>query len=444
MVCKITDYTEWAMNDWGNVNFGDKRLNNRAVHIGADFFRNPYSSPPKMLRSNKKIKGFYRFMDSEKVTHEKLIASHTTQAVSRLADYPLILSVQDSTTLTFDREYKIEGLYDVGNIPGIVVHNTISVVPRKEYGIIDGLLHQTVVHRVEKDKRTHENSESRVWRESIDSVPKPKNTTIVDVMDRGADALETMHFAIANSHEFIIRAKQNRDVEGKTDYLLDFARALPTQTTIPLEVNKSNVQKKRIATLRVAYTSVKLDTPKNNPHIPPLVCTIVHVGEQNPPKKQEPVEWFLLTSLPVQSIDDALQITKYYSYRWIIEEYHKCMKTGFRLEKTQLHTLNRIENLLGFISVSAIKLLQMRDIARINPNANALEYATEEDIKIVCAYYEVKEKHMTVDRFLRYIAQMGGFLNRKSDGNPGWQSIWEGWKFFIGLKEGVRLKLRCG
>ena len=123
------------------------------------------------------------------------------------------------------------------------------------------------------------------------------------------------------------------------------------------------------------------------------------------------------------------------------------MKTGFRLEQTQLKKLQRIENLLGFIAVSSVKLLQLRDIMRNNPTADAQEYVEKEDINIVGAYYKIENTAMTINRFLRYIAQMGGFLNRKSDGNPGWQSIWEGWKFYLGLKEGVRLQkegLICG
>ena len=116
------------------------------------------------------------------------------------------------------------------------------------------------------------------------------------------------------------------------------------------------------------------------------------------------------------------------------------MKTGFRLEETQLKTLQRIENLLGFIAVSSVKLLQLRDIVRNDPKADAKEYVEKEDIDIVRAYYKIQEKEMTIEIFLKHIAQMGGFLNRKSDGNPGWQSIWEGWKFFLGIKEGVRLQ----
>ena len=194
------------------------------------------------------------------------------------------------------------------------------------------------------------------------------------------------------------------------------------------------------------FSKITLPQTENNNNLP-LNCSIVHVFETGCADNQEPLEWFILTSLDVKTFDEALKIVKYYSFRWIIEEYHKCMKTGFRLEQTQLKKLQRIENLLGFIAVSAVKLLQLRDIVRNDPSADAQEYVEKTDVDIVRAYYKIEEKDMTIDQFLRNIAQMGGFLNRKSDGNPGWQSIWEGWKFFLGLKEGVRLQkegLICG
>lgn len=439
---ELTDYETWAQNEWGRVAFGDERLNSRAVSIGAAFYRSPFVSPPQMLKSLKKIKAFYRFMDSNKVSHEGLITHHTRESRERISAYPLVLAVEDSTTINLERAYVVEGGYDIGNVQGVVVHNTISVIPLNDYGIVDGLLHQTIVRRTEKSQRDPEYNETRTWKESIDAVKKPKNTIIVDVMDRGADALEVMHCSKKNNHEFIIRAKQNRYIkDDKHDHLFDFTKALTPQGSFNLDLK---TPRDRRATLHVAYANVTLDTPKNKHTIPPLNATIIHVYEHEPQEK-EPIEWYLLTSLTIKSLNDARQIIRYYSYRWTIEEYHKCLKTGFRLEKTQLHTLKRIENLLGFISVSAIKLLQIRDIIRRNPNANALEYVTKEDTEIIQAYYHTKEKTITIDKFLRHIAQMGGFLNRKSDGNPGWESIWNGWKFFMTLKEGVHLRMkRCG
>jgi len=441
-----TNYFGMAKEDWDNVNFGDKRLNDRAILIGGEFLKNPFVSPPKMMKSFKATKAFYRFMDSDKVSHEKLISTHVKKSQERLSEHKLILAIQDSTTISLNRNYEIDGLYNVGGrknskADGIIVHNTISVIPYKEYGIIDGLLHQIIHKRKPKKERNKDNNDSILWMKSIESIDtKSKDTTIVDVMDRGGDILEVMNCSLKQNHEFIIRAKHNRCLNGKHgDHLFDFTKRLPVAGHSFLEVQGNKGRKKRTAKLNVSFSKITLPPTENKKYIHSIDCSIVHVFETDCPDDQEPLEWFILTSLDVRTFDDALEILMYYSFRWIIEEYHKCMKTGFRLEQTQLKKLQRIENLLGFIAVSSVKLLQLRDIVRHNPEADAKEYVEKEDINIVGAYYKVGEKEMTIDRFLRYIAQMGGFLNRKSDGNPGWQSIWEGWKFFLGIKEGIKL-----
>lgn len=435
-------YFEAANAEWSGFDFGDKRLNSRAARIGASFLANPFATPPKMLKFDKDIKAFYRFMDSDKVSHGALVLPHTLKSKERLSEEKVVLSIQDSTTLVFDRELDVEGAYDVGSIQGVLVHNTISVIPHKNYGLVDGLLHQIVHKRKPKATRTERDNEIRLWTDSIKAVgTPPAGTIIVDVMDRGSDSLFVMHCSKENGHEFIIRAHYNRLLkEGEHKYLFDFARSLPRSGEYALSIQGGHGKKGRIAKLGIAYSKITIPSPKNHRHQTPVECNIVHVQEAPSPKVKEPLEWLLFTSLPVNSFNDALTVSKYYSYRWIIEEYHKCLKTGFRIEQTQLQTLDRIESLLGFIAVASIKLLQLRDIVRRDPQTDAKEYVEEEDIQIARAYYKVQQPTMTIDRFLRYIAQMGGFLNRKGDGNPGWQSLWDGWKFFLGLKEGVRLQ----
>ena len=440
------NYFELAKEDWVNVKFGDKRLNDRAIFISNAFLKNPFVSPPKIMKSLKATKAFYRFMNSDKVSHEKLIYTHVKKSKEKLNEHKTILAVQDSMTISLNRNYDIEGLYSVGgrkkdDAKGIVTHNTISVIPYEEYGIIDGLLNQIVHKRKPKEERNKDNNDSILWTESIEAIGvAPENTTIIDVMDRGADIMNVMDISLEYEHEFIIRAKHNRCLNGKQgDHLFDFARRLPVAGHIFLEVQGSKGRKKRTAELNISFSKVTLPSTENKKYTHFINSSIIHVFETNCPDEQEPLEWFILTSLDIVNFNDALKVTKYYSYRWIVEEFHKCMKTGFRLEQTQLKKLQRIENLLGFIAVSSVKLLQLRDIVRHNPKADAEEYVKKEDVNIIKAYYKVEKKEMTIDRFLRYIAQMGGFLNRKSDGNPGWQSIWEGWKFFLGLKEGVEL-----
>jgi len=406
---------------------------------------NPFVSPPKMMKTFKATKAFYRFMDSDKISHEKLIFTHVKKSKENISEHKTILSIQDSTTILFNRNYEIDGLYDVGGrnckTEGIIVHNTISVIPYNDYGIIDGLLHQIIHKRKPKEERNKDNNDTILWTKSIETVGTAlKNTTIIDVMDRGADIITVMEFSVKYGHEYIIRAKYNRRLnEGDGDYLFDFAKRLPVVGYTHLEVQGNKGRKKRVAKLNFSFSKVNLPLKGKKKDMQFMPCSIVRVFETDCPDIQEPLEWFILTSLEINSFKDALKVIKYYSYRWIIEEYHKCMKTGFRLEQTQLKKLKRIENLIGFIAVSSIKLLQLRDIVRNNPEADAKEYVEKEDINIVRAYYKIEKTEMTIDRFLRYIAQMGGFLNRKSDGNPGWQSLWEGWKLFLWLKEGVRL-----
>lgn len=439
---QIVQYVELSKEEWSTVDLGDQRLTDRAVKIGAKFLQNPFVSPPKMLKSPKDLKAFYRFMDSDKVSHTTLIHPHTEKAKKVISQQSVILSIQDSTTLTFKRNYEIEGLYDVGNIPGLVIHNTISVIPHNNYGIISGLLHQIINRRIPKEKRAKGNTEIKLWTESIKAVGNPsEKTTIIDVMDRGADAAEVMNCSLENQHEFILRAKYDRYVkDDEHKYLFEYAKSLQVMGQKTLKVQASNGRKKRKAKLNIAYSKITLKSPKNQQQFSPVNCNIIHVYEKDTPDSQEPLEWFLLTSLEVNTFEDAKKVIRYYTYRWIIEEFHKCLKTGFRIEQTQMKELQRIESLLGMISVSSVKLLQMRDLAKRNPNEDALKYVSGEDIKIVRAYYKTNETtQMKIGTFLRYIAQMGGFLNRKSDGNPGWQSIWEGWKFFLTLKEGVKL-----
>lgn len=103
-----TNYFGMAKEDLDNVNFGDKRLNDRATLMGGEFLKNPFVSPPKIMRSFKATKAFYRFMDSDKVSHEKLISTHVKKSQERLSKHKIILAIQDSTTVSLNRNYEIE------------------------------------------------------------------------------------------------------------------------------------------------------------------------------------------------------------------------------------------------------------------------------------------------------------------------------------------------
>ena len=282
----LTNTNEWIEDDWINVDFGDKRLNKRAKNIAFDLLRSPFDSPPKMLKESKKIKAFYRALDSEKVTHDKIISDHIQNTKNKMSNHKVILSIQDSITISLSRNYAIEGLYSVGSVQGLVVQNTISVVPEENHGVIGGLLNQIILKRKPKKRRNEKNNEIKLWLESIKAVKKPENTTVIDVCDRGADSLRVMNCSEQNGHEFVIRAQHNRVI--KEGHLFDFARNLQTIGYIDLEIQGTSFRKKRTAKLRIAFSKVTIEPSKEK--LEPMQVTIIHVLETNPPKKQEPLQ----------------------------------------------------------------------------------------------------------------------------------------------------------
>lgn len=442
MTTTVMTPDDWAYGEWHNIRIGDARLQRRAVIIGADMLRNLFESPPKMFKAPSKTKAFYRFINCAKVSHRAIINHHTQRTRWDMMLQDVVLNIQDTTTVAYAGRDDMEGLYDVGNVSGFVVHNTISVVPKEHHGFLHGLVQQSIIHRKPRVERTGADNELFCWLDGIRAAPSSK--TVIDVMDRGADSLVLMHASLTQGHEFLIRAQHDRPLQGQGTTLFHHVRTLPVAGTFLHAIKARPGKRARQATLEVRFDRVQLAAAKNDHRAPGLACTIVHAYEPNPPQGEEPLEWFLLTSLAPTCFEEAATIIEYYTYRWVIEEYHKCLKTGFRLEQSQAQSLAALENLLGLISVASVQLLQLRDLARTASAAPAKEYVGDDELKLVAAFYN-RSVEMTMDQFLRCVAMLGGFLNRKRDGNPGWQTLWTGWKYLMTLKEGARLyKKGCG
>ena len=145
----------------------------------------------------------------------------------------------------------------------------------------------------------------------------------------------------------------------------------------------------------------------------------------------------MITNLPVNSEQDAFRIVKIYRRRWLIEDYHKAVKTGFRIENNQLKQASRILALFGMIAVIATQLLAIREHCRVFPTTPVEEKTPKSWITLVERYLRVKLK--TVRDFWRALARLGGFIGRKSDGEPGWQTIWKGYKRLQDMLLGANL-----
>ena len=160
--------------------------------------------------------------------------------------------------------------------------------------------------------------------------------------------------------------------------------------------------------------------------------------EVDAPKGVDPIEWVLYTSVPVASLEDAMVIVGYYEKRWLIEEWHKVMKTGMRVEARQLKTSERLEAMMGLMSVAAVRLFQLKGEARTAPERPAEQVVPPKYVSALKAVRKLGSSiQLTVGGFFRELAKLGGFLGRRRDGEPGWMTIWRGWDKLQTMIRGV-------
>ena len=170
---------------------------------------------------------------------------------------------------------------------------------------------------------------------------------------------------------------------------------------------------------------------------------MVDVREVDPPRGVEPLRWILWTSLPTMTFAAAWRIIEYYEQRWLIEEFPKALKTGCRLEARQYETADRLEAVAGLTSVLAVRLVQLKTLARGKPELPAEHVVPKAWLTMLQALRQ-RPIH-TLRDFFRHLAGLGGFLMRKSDGEPGWITIWRGTeKLLLALRGHYALQNKCG
>ena len=154
---------------------------------------------------------------------------------------------------------------------------------------------------------------------------------------------------------------------------------------------------------------------------------------------KEPLEWILLTSVPTTTLEQAWERVDWYGHRWLDEDYHQCLKSGCRIEHRQLQTVDGLIRLLGLLSPLAVRLLQVRALAREEPERPAHEVIEPLMLAVLAQRSGHAPASMTVGTFWTEVARLGGYLARSHDGPPGWRTIWKGWLSLQTLLEGVHL-----
>lgn len=172
--------------------------------------------------------------------------------------------------------------------------------------------------------------------------------------------------------------------------------------------------------------------------------SVVEAREVDAPDGIEPLHWVLLTSEPVNRFEQAWTIIDWYEKQQIIEEYHKCLKTGCRVEHRQYKTSTRLQRVTGLLSVIAVRLLKLKSVARTDPD-RPVEQLVPRAWRTMLQRMHGNGSITTVGEFYRALARLGGFLGRKSDGEPGWITLWRGLeKLTLCLRGHRAMRQRCG
>jgi hypothetical protein len=435
------NFENWAKNQFEKLNLGDKRLNKRAQLIAKNMMKKPSASINMQSENWGESKGAYRFFDSEKVSFQKLIQPHIESVKSKISSSELVLAIQDTCYISYGHHPSVTDLGHIGaeGTSGVILHNTLAVNPFSEYLSIVGLLDQWIHNR--KDTKDDDWKETKLWQEASSRINIGiTKTKVVEVMDREGSVFDIMKHSLSLGHEFLIRTKSNKYIRNPFRHqIIEAGSKVNVAGYKEIDVQKKNGQKKRKAKLEIKYLPIEVpgSLGRKNESID---CNLVQAVEINPPENQKPLNWYLLTSVEVNSLEDALKIIKWYTYRWVIEEYHKCIKTGCKVQSKQLKSSFRIENYLGIAGIIAVKLLKIRDLMRINPNELASKVVDPLSLKIIQKYHKI-DKELTIREFYTLVAKMGGFLNRKSDGNPGWQTLWKGQLQLFWMVEGAKILL---
>ena len=380
------------------------------------------------------------------------------------------LHIEDTTTLSFNERKDVEGLGWTGHKEGrskgkgIFLHTALNArieswtENQNPQVTLQGLVSQEWWVRTEPSKHGKESKkeaferprESERWGRwyGLCDGPSPDAQWIY-VADRESDSYEIFERCTANGIDFVIRARTDRALSENARHLFAAVKEAPCLGAYTHTLRTRGKDKSRVATLEVRAINTSIKGPwRPGGWLPPFPLHVVEVQEVNAPEGVEPIQWVLLTDMCPSDFTAAHRIAQIYACRWLIEEYHKALKTGVGIEKTQLRNAGSITALLGILALVAVRLLNMKFLARTHPDTIVPTATLEpEMLDVLTAKFGKPEGGWTYASALTGVAKIGGFLARKGDGYPGWLTIWRGWNKLVILAEGLLLARaleKCG
>lgn len=458
----------WAEDEVQTADLEDRRLNKRLALLLGQLGEHPQLSIPAACGGWKETMGAYRFFDNDKTSFKKILAPHRDATVERMKSSPVVLLAQDSTE--YDENICL-GSKGLGTLKDMTkrarrLHPTVAFTPSRIcLGVVKAAYwaRDNASPRQERRRKGVDEKESRHWLESYqDSCAlqaQMPDSLLVNLADREGDIYEWFaeyqEYAPAVRAEWIVRATQNRCLQGAPEdagkclwAALEQAPALGyTEVNVKPRPNRAA----RLAHITLRAATVALKPPARTGYrLPALEINAVLAREETPPVGKEPLEWLLLTSLPVASFEQASTVVAWYTVRWCIEVYFHVLKSGCQVKRLHLETEERLLPCLALYMVIAWRVLFSLMLARAAPDM---------DCEIVFDPQEWRAAYIVVKRcpppvapprlgeVILLVASLGGYFARKHDGPPGAKAMWTGLQrlrdFVIALDAQQDVGRRC-
>lgn len=451
----------WAQEEVASVDLGDQRLDARTAMLLSALGNRPNLSIPAACAGRAEMQAAYRFFDNEKVTFERVLAPHVDRTLQRMGEQEVVLLVQDSSEIELMRpQQEIVGVGELdGSRQGLLLHamhaytpdgTPLGTVSAEYLNRTEGVCHAPKPQKEQKRKQTPiEQKESMRWlnglRQARQIAAQLPQVQCICVCDSEADIYEL--FAEPRCAEeggpaanWLIRACQDRAlvVEGQDQprHLRDALLAGPVLYELELLIRgreaktavedraRCQTRQSRQATVKIRAATVTLRAPwRSDRKLPPVTVNVVLVREDNPPAGEEPVEWILVTTLPIDTLQQVRQVVEYYCVRWNIEILFRTLKTGCRIERRRFEHVDRILPCLMMYLIVAWRTMFVCRMGRECPDADCQTLFEPSEWKAVWAAVHHKKppkKRPTLSQMVHLIARLGGYVEhpQKPAGSP--------------------------
>lgn len=438
--------TRWAMEEFAGAALGDGRLNRRLIKLATRFADKPTASIPGACADWAETQAVYRFFDQASddkrgLGWQAILAPHMAQTEARMRQHAVVLCLQDTTELDFNGQ-QIAGLgplsYEAQR--GMYLHPTYVVTPEREpLGVTDAWMWARAPKGA--DGKRSGIRESLRWSEGYERIAETAatmpHTRLVYVADREADILELMQraHALGTLADWLIRSQHDRTLPDGAKL---WAEVLAGPALGEIEFLMASRHGQAARTVRQQVWARQISLPDGQGGRMLVTCCIAK--ETEAPEGIKPVEWRLLTNRKAETFEAVVELIDWYRCRWEIETFFNVLKNGCRVEALQLGSVGKIELALAVYLVVSWRLARLVRLGRTHPDLAATSLFTDEEWKgaYILAKKPVPNTPPMLREIIRQIAMLGGFLGRKSDGEPGVKTLWLGYQRIRDFVEGVQ------